>query len=83
MCLFLITAQISKGYHFDSILELSANLIHVYARRNEFSPEQIYDLRQERARPILEEFKAWMDKRVDQTPAKSLLGKAFSYALAN
>jgi transposase len=32
---------------------------------------------------ILEEVKAWMDKRVDQTPPKSLLGKAFSYALAN
>ncbi len=36
-----------------------------------------------RGGPILEEFKAWIDKRVDQTPPKSLLGKAFSYALSN
>lgn len=57
--------------------------VEKYARRNELSPEQIYDLRQERARPILEEFKAWMDKRVDQTPPKSLLGKAFIYALTH
>jgi transposase len=57
--------------------------VEKYAGRNELSPEAIYDLRRERARPILEEFKAWMDKRVDQTPPKSLLGKAFTYALTH
>lgn len=57
--------------------------VEKYARKNELSPEEIYELRREKAKPILEEFKAWMDKRVDQTPPKSLLGKAFSYALAN
>jgi transposase len=57
--------------------------VEKYAGKNELSPEQIYELRREKAEPILEEFKAWMDKRVDQTPPKSLLGKAFSYALTN
>jgi transposase len=57
--------------------------VEKYAAKNELSPEQIYELRREKAKPILEEFKAWMDKRMDQTPPKSLLGKAFSYALSN
>ena len=35
----------------------------------------------ERSRPVLEEFKAWLDKKVLQTPPKGLLGKAIAYTL--
>jgi len=45
------------------------------------TPEQIYMERQEKARPILDEFKIWLDKRLLQTPAKGLLGKAIAYTL--
>ena len=38
-------------------------------------------MRQERAKPILEEFYAWLSKKSLQTPPKGLLGKAVSYAL--
>jgi transposase len=38
-------------------------------------------LRQREAVPILEEFKGWLDRRVDQVPPQSLLGKAMNYAL--
>ena len=38
-------------------------------------------LRQEKARPILAQFKQWLDKSVDQVPPKQLLGKAIHYAL--
>jgi transposase len=31
--------------------------------------------------PILAEFKGWLDRRVDQVPPQSLLGKAMHYAL--
>ncbi len=51
------------------------------ARQNELSPEQLYDQRQLLAIPILEEFKQWLDSRVDKVPPKSLLGKAIHYTL--
>jgi transposase len=57
--------------------------VEKYAAKNKLSSEKIYELRRQRSGPILEEFKAWMDKRVEQIPPKSLLGKAFSYALSN
>jgi transposase len=47
----------------------------------EYTPEQIYDLRQEKAKPIMEEFKKWMEGKMAHTPPKGLLGKAFIYAL--
>jgi transposase len=51
------------------------------ARKNDYSPEQIYTTRQEKAMPILEEFHEWLQKRAPQVPPKSLLGKAISYCL--
>lgn len=55
--------------------------IEKIARHGELSAEQIVSLRKEKATPILEEFKAWMDKRINQTPPKGLLGQALNYAL--
>ena len=55
--------------------------IESLAKEKEYSPEQIQRLRQEQAEPILDEFKAWLEKRSLQTPPKGLLGKAISYAL--
>jgi len=37
--------------------------------------------RKTRAGPALEKFKAWLDKRKDETPPSMLLGKAVSYSL--
>ncbi|MCP4551322.1 MAG: IS66 family transposase, partial [Bacteroidetes bacterium] len=51
------------------------------AKTNEFSYDQIYELRQEKSKPILDEFKKWLDKKVLQTPPQGLLGKAINYAL--
>jgi len=47
------------------------------------SDEQRLAVRAQKATPVLEEFKAWMDKRAALTPPKGLLGKAFHYALSN
>lgn len=55
--------------------------IEKFARERELSPDEIISLRGEKALPVLEEFKAWMDKRLSQTPPKGLLGHALSYAL--
>ena len=45
------------------------------------SPDVIYRLRQEKAKPILEEFHDWLLEKATQTPPKGLLGKAITYAL--
>ena len=47
----------------------------------EMTLEQIYDLRQEKAVPVIEEFKSWLDKRIQYTPPMGLLGKAMNYTL--
>jgi len=51
------------------------------ARVQELTPEQLYARRQKEAVPILEEFKKWLDARVEKVPPKSLLGKAIHYTL--
>ena len=44
---------------------------------------QIDQLRQEKSKPLLDEFKAWLDAKKPLTPPKGLLGQAISYTLAN
>ena len=53
------------------------------AREKELSAEDVYKMRQEQSRPLLEKFKKWLAKRFIQTPPKGLLGKAISYGLIN
>jgi transposase len=51
-------------------------------RAAELSISEMEQLRKERAGPVLEEFKAWLEKRRDQTPPKGFLGTAINYALS-
>jgi transposase len=37
--------------------------------------------REEHAKPLLEEYKAWLDKSIQQVPPKSAIGKAIAYSL--
>ena len=43
--------------------------------------EALVTERQEKAGPLLKEFKGWLDAKFEQVPPKSLLGKAMTYAL--
>jgi transposase len=52
------------------------------AREKGCSPQEIYEMRQERAKPVMDQFHAWLLKRAPQVLPKSLLGKAISYCLA-
>ena len=45
------------------------------------SAEELYRKRQEQALPILDEFKKWLDAKIEKVPPKSLLGKAINYTL--
>ena len=55
--------------------------IEKQAKEKGLSPEEIYKERQEKAVPLLDEFKKWLDVKVEQAPPKSLLGKAIGYTL--
>lgn len=51
------------------------------AQKLELSAADLYRVRQEKAVPILNEFKKWLDAKVEKVPPKSLLGKAINYTL--
>ncbi len=51
-------------------------------RQQGLSPPELFEFRKEKAEGILHEFKTWMDKRVQLTPPKGLLGKSLNYALS-
>ncbi len=61
---------IQKLYHLEK-----------QAREAKLPPEDIYAMRQERMKPLLEKIKKLLVEREKSTPPKSLLGKAIGYAL--
>jgi len=69
----------------DEALEYIGKLYQIEkeARRKELDPAQLYQLRQEKAKPILDEFKEWLEAKRSLTPPKGLLGQAIGYTLAN
>lgn len=52
------------------------------ARDNNYSVEDWYQLRQAEAKPILEEFRDWLEENSPKIPPKSPLGEAFNYTLS-
>ncbi len=55
--------------------------IEKIARENAYSEQQRYQLRQEKALPIIEELKTFLDTNKDKVPPRHKLGEAFTYAL--
>jgi len=51
------------------------------AKRKEISGDQLLRLREEKARPIFDDFFKWLSKKSLQVLPKSLLGKAVNYTL--
>ena len=51
------------------------------AKEHHLSPEEIYKIRQEQAKPILEKLHLYFQDIKPKTPPKGLLGKAITYAL--
>lgn len=49
------------------------------AKDNKLSPEERYQLRQKKSKPLLEEFKQWLDTMWPTVLPQSPLGKAFQY----
>ena len=74
-----------KKGHADEALDYVGRLyaIEKQAAASGFSNEQLYHLRQDKAKPILSEFNGWLLRMSSLTPPKGLLGKAVNYALRN
>lgn len=72
----------SKGLA-DEALDYIGQLYRIekYAREQQLSFDQIRDLRQEKAKPILDRFRIWLDAHHPLVPPKSLLGKSIQYTL--
>lgn len=69
----------------DEAVDFIGNLykIEKYAGREQLSYKEVHQLRQREAKPILEQFKLWLEANQPLTPPKGLLGKAIHYALNN
>jgi transposase len=62
-------------------LSMIAKLYAVEAEIKNLTVEQRYLIRQQKSKPLLEQFKAWCDKSVTQLTKDSLLGKAIRYVI--
>jgi transposase len=51
------------------------------AKNNQLSPEQRYQLRQKKSKPLMEEFNAWIDRIHPTLLPQSSLGKAVNYCI--
>lgn len=68
----------------DEALEYIAKLylIEKQARIAQMNHDQVYRLRQQESKPILEAFRMWLDEKQPLTPPKGLLGQAINYTLS-
>ena len=53
------------------------------ARDAKMTPDERHKLRQEKAKPIWDELRAWLDRNLGAVPPQSLTGKAMSYLAAD
>ena len=51
------------------------------AKNNQLTPEQRYELRQKKSKPLMEEFNTWIDKIYPTVLPQSALGKAVNYCI--
>jgi len=70
-------AQVAVNY----IAKLYA--VEKQARGQNLDPDNVFKLRQEKSKPILDKFKVFLEDLVPKVPPKSALGIAISYALSH
>jgi len=61
----------------DYIRKLYA--IEKIIRQKNLSPAEIVEVRREKSKPLLDQFREWVGRRATLTPPKGLLGKALNY----
>jgi transposase len=55
--------------------------IERFAKNHKLTADEIYELRQMNAKPILEEMKTWLDEQIILVAPESSIGKAIAYSL--
>jgi len=81
---FAELAKISKktGLAIDAIKYFKRlYAIEKYARENNLSYHERYELRLQKAPPILDEFKIWLEKNLTKVPKQHKLGQGIQYVL--
>jgi transposase len=68
----------------DEALEFIGQLylIEKQCRQAQMSADQIYQVRKEQSKPVLDALKTWLDEKQSITPPKGLLGQAINYTLS-
>jgi hypothetical protein len=72
------SAQQKKSGRVHKALALIEQLYQIERGQKDATADERYRVRQGKAKPILERFKAWLDRQ--SIPPQSLLGKAIQYA---
>jgi transposase len=60
--------------HYKKIYEIERE-----AKNEEMTPEERFQLRQEKSKPLIEQFEAWLEEKAPTILPKSSLGLAFEY----
>lgn len=71
----------SKSGRADWALSHIQKLYRIEKTIRDLSPEDKYQVRQTQAKPLLEQYKVWLDKSILQVPPKSAIGTAIGYSL--
>lgn len=61
------------------IFKVEADIEQRRAKGEVLTPDDVVQIRQERSKPLLDQFKGWVDKLLPATPPKSAVGKALAY----
>jgi transposase len=80
---FVEAAKVAKGGSAGVAVATIGKLyaIEKHVKDQDLPAEALVQLRRERAQPILDDFKTWLDRRATQLAPKSLLGRAVHYTL--
>ena len=70
-----------KSGRADWAISHIQKLYRIESEIKDLGPAEKQKAREERARPLLDEFKTWLDKSANQVPPKTALGKAVAYTL--
>jgi len=70
-----------KSGKADMALAMIQKLYRIEVEIKSKTVQEKYQARQENAKPLLDEYKNWLDKSALQVPPKSILGKAIAYNL--
>ncbi|MDW2749303.1 transposase, partial [Acinetobacter baumannii] len=80
-----VEAQKAQGKGKTGKADVALNHVQkLYALESQLKtvpPDKKYDARQTLAKPLLEQFKSWLDKSSESVTKESLLGAAITYSL--